>query len=1565
MGIVLRQLDNKIGAISVNMISKLFSDNGIKVFEEEFINEIPTQLEADIADIISNYEVQNRLDEAIADHANWILLEGNPGTGKTVNVAAYRPDENSIVLGKYFTKVPDDEKPKSLRISRENFFNWIEESIVLSLSGELPPRSNDTFEKRLELSSGYFEALGTHLDRIEKVGVFFIDGLDEIADIRAFLDIIPQSLHQRIRIVLSCTSRELLPRQIANQINPDEIIKVSPLDIGQCEYFIQQRTVSKDLDYESIQKISIKSEGHPLYLHYLIDFIVNSAITADEDDLEEWIDSIPVIGGNIENYYEIIWGDIYADSSKLWILLILSQLRQSISPEVLVKILPESIRLNYYSVLPGISHLIKGRDKYEIYHNSFKDYIQKKAPLHQRDCNDLIVKYCMENLEDIYSISNIIYHQSLSSNPGNALIGCNQQWADKLAVHHVEPDLVISDIKSVIELSIDLKKTTELLRLLLLLQRIDFRYNSVLVEYVYEMALGLIANGKYEQALKYLVRRNVLLVGVSDAIHFLQHFFENAADAEADVLIRAIDADYRKTVQQGALEGGVNPLTFLVKARTELFRGDSLRESHFRLYNFLSELTRTVRSDGGGSVQDQDNAAVVQYIRDQGNLWMNAFALRFYGNYFDIAEMTNVPNIRFDRTWTGHYVSSLLIYKKELDSYNLGELNTIENEKRLVNDVEFLIENYGYKEEPLTRRMIILALLDNTSKPQLLRQVMQDYLADFREGAIKNPNGVDFDRSGYEKLCTKNNCLGFLDAGDDFDIASKQWFGSSWEGDLYKLIGEIHFFEGKLFYYKATRQLQEKRDFIRSKFSEIVETIHFNFDLRSYWKNGYLFPEQVFPLLYSKLISLYLEFDSEGLEDFFELLKSKSRQQLGLYSEGFRKSLKEMIHTLLLHGYDRAKITPLVELWELHVSMGVQNRWERTDELLKIYEVYGLLENDEKARLVFQEMLDTSMGPSWYKESQVSLINTAMEKLKLVSDANVQDFASLLDHASGEMTFQRYVRFNKERFIGSLALNNRISLAIDYYKSEVMPPPATLIRNAEISDFDAPRPGDGYCLGARNIHESSGVLNMLEKISCNPYLRWALCQMFTINDDIFRYVDGFASSLASCLNEIEQLNDGNIDEISRRTAQLISSKQIDESDRKTLLSILSKNLSKTTVSYLQKHLASKKINWEVGSQAVTKEEEQKSKGKDCFDLFNESLKGAEFTNEKDIEEKLREGFGLYEQERRSIWYDDFSSSQNLTKKNLKGLLKNEVSVLKNLKDQILNFDNEYWVICKEIISFMEGKLTDVQTAEIYSCIKEHFDYMIRPTEEVKQKYSWIDQAAKADDADADDVVSGLIIWHLNHPDSDLVKRAKKVIRNLAVFNPAFIRALFHECASGKPEPSAELSSAILKKISGKYPAKVVAAIGEDREIAGAVGSISNLVIKKNLFDVGIDLNRAGYSALYLQIKDSIPNAVILTGKVLFEEADLIIIQDYIDDLNDELFLNEEFCIKVNALLDGYCHPLSRSEVKKSDKYLIRSFYTENAVIGRYNHFVKNALNTAISERAGHDNMAEIYAIINS
>lgn len=841
------------------------------------------------------------------------------------------------------------------------------------------------------------------------------------------------------------------------------------------------------------------------------------------------------------------------------------------------------------------------------------------------------------------------------------------------------------------------------------------------------MTLALIANKKYKEAIKYIVRRKVLLIPTNDAIHFLQHFYENKAYQEATILEEAIDKEYRKSINDGFNDKGISFQTFVIKAQTlilssnESSNREELRDSQMIFSKYLDLLRKIPNSSNDPSIENQ-NKETIQLVRDHCCAWNNAYLLRRFNMNMDIQKMMQVPKIKINDTWAYTYATSLLIYKKELNKYNLPNYYKDLNEKKLSKDIEFLIEKFGYQKHNASITNIILSLLSNTSKPELLKSIINEYLSIDQKVEIRNKNGVDFERLNYENLCLKYNCLGFIDDSNEFTVSHKQWLHITWERDLLKLVEEIHFIEGQAYYYKASNLLIEKSSFLIDKIQEIIKSISFTFDYRSHWERSYQLPEQIFPLLYTKLVMLINEFDNDRLDLFLESVEIKSPNQMGLYTEGYRKSLQEIIQLLILIQYDKNKILPLIKLWQEHIINGVQNRWERTEELLKINEVYGILNFKTESESAFQEVLNTSMGPSWYKEAQLTPINTTLKNLKSVPNNNIlQEFASILDYASGEMTFQRYVQNNKENFIGALIKNEKLKEALEYYKFETLPPPKTLIRNAEISSFDAPRVGDGYCLGARSIVEQSGILEILRYSEIDPYLKWALCEVFTINDDNFRYITYFGGQISNILNEIEKLEDDNIDKITESIADLISNSLITIDDRRSLLIEIGKELTISNVKRLQGYLLNHNINWGLNEDLENKSGNT-IKEKNNFDLFNDSNPSS------DIEMDINKGINLFKAERISIWMNNYSNSHKKTKQKLKSLFPNDKSVIKNIKENILQFEYESWDMCDDIIWFLEDKLNKNQIETIYKIIAEHFHFMVRSNSEVKEKYSWFDSS---------------------------------------------------------------------------------------------------------------------------------------------------------------------------------------------------------------------------------------------
>ncbi|WP_338357462.1 serine protease [Yeosuana marina] len=1568
IGVILKQIDNKLGAISIDKIKDYLTIQHIDFEIAKNYTDLPSQFTEEIKRSVKNNDVLASLEDAVLKNGNWILMTGNPGSGKSINIASFKPQDEAIsIIGKYFVKIPNDEKPKSLRISRSFFLRWLEERIVFTIHGTTLSKETKSVEERIERLPSLVQDLSDYYSKNNQIGVLCIDGLDEVAELKEFIEIINFGLPENIKIILSCTSKEILPSEIKNYINPEQSVKVTPINRTKCEYFILKELGRDKLNIENIQQLALKSEGHPLYLRYLTSFVKNnSEISENQDNFEIWLESIPAIEGDIENYYNSIWDNIYEDKNKLWISLSISQLRSPLEKENIIHTLPTDVKASFYSSFPSIKFLFtEHHNKIEIFHNSFKEFITKKVTLFIKDCNDNIITFCESNTENEYSIENSLHHYSLSNTPAKALQNCNQEWADKLALNHIEPDLVLLDIKNIIRLSLKLEQTTELIRLLLLLQRIEFRYDYVLYEYAENIALALIANEKYKHALKYIVRRNILLVNNHQAIFFLQLFYEAEAYKEANILLEAIDARFRKEIESEYKSGkGILMDFFTMKANSLVLSAKENPEKGYREYMAFSEFLQSL-----GSTEDFDSDQTttgVTLIREISTGWHQAYLMRTSDIHIDPVEVSKFSGNPLNNRWAKMIALSKYIYDNELNKYNTNYYDKNDDHLKIVGDIEYLISNHGYINDKAEIILLINSLLSDSKNAPLVTDLIDDYFNfEIIENNIRNDNGVDFNYPDFINIIFESKCKGYVNQDNKFPKINNRWGENGWEIYLNSLIVNIHFLEGKAYNLKAKND-SNGFQLIKDQLHLIRTSLNFSFEERSHWNRSYQLPEDVFPLLYAKLIHLYYHFNNNDLDSFLDEIKQKSTDQLGLFSEGFRETLYELTKQLLLLNYETEKIEPIVQLWEQHILSGVQNRWERTEELLKISEIHAILGKTSEFDNTFQQVLNTSMGPTWYKEAQLDLLNSTLSYLKSDSASHNKyliDYASLLDYASGEMTFQRYVRYEKEGFISSLIVNDRLDSALEYFKQEILPSPALLIKNAEQNTFDAPNIGNGYTLGARNFVEQSGILKILENIEdTSPYLKWALCEIFTINDDNFRYITYYGEEIAKILNEIEDLDNSHIENISESLFKIIADEKLNDDDTRALLNKLYVGLTPSNIARLKLHLMDKNISWGSKKEEDKNTEEQpleKNKKITEFEKFNKSINST-----TDRFQLIESGIEAFEKEKISIWYNNWSGEHSTSKRNLKELLKNDKEITQTLTNDILKFNESPWSVAKEVIWFLEDKIKSPQIEHIYKIVNNHFHYIIRPDNSVKEKYSWLDNRNKG--LNCNSQIIDFLIWLLNHPSLYIREKTFNALVALATYlGEGVIEKLIETALSEAPILSTQTSSYIIKRVSEINPEIIKKVLTTKGNLITQITTVSHFIIKYNFIVIANNIKKIGYKKLKDELEKTISNSPIKTGDIFIEEDFLFPIDYTLEKLNNEGILNGEFCKILISKTKEYCQPLETSELAKSDKYLKRSFYDETQYQGRYSDLLNHALSTAITSTVNKNNIETVYKILNN
>lgn len=1555
--ITLVQENNKLGVISVKKAEQFLLKNGIEVLQPFDNITIPEGLKEEIAGTMPNFEVFDQMDKILQEQTGWLLLYGSPGSGKTTIAATYIPEnENISVLGRYFLKVPQDTMSTTIRSSKRRFIEWIEELVYRTIGEPLPPQTN--WEEKEKQVSNLIQRLSNYLESVEQYGVLIVDGLDELINqgqnsLLDFLGIIPLNLPPNLRIIISCTSRDILPSQIKEILLSQQEVYVKPLDLAQCENYIQQRTKELNLPYIIIQELARRSEGHPLYLNYLINYLLNEYTASDDEvQIDLWLKTIPIISGNITNYYDSIWDKISTNAETLSIIATLSQVRGLVRESDLIQMIEKSSQLAFYVHIKSLLYLINRTEnkEYEIYHTSFNQYIENNLSISVVSAlHDHIAAFCIANENAKYTIWNYLFHLSKCSDKSKSMEQCSQSWADKCALNDVAPELILTDIKNAISIAIDLEETTEVIRLLLLLQRIEFRYDSVLAENAFELAEAMIALEKPEAAYNYLVRENTVLTTESDSIYFLQLFYENGYREIAYKFYQNIDAKLRKVLNS---KEGISTQTFLTQlyAQTQLCHEGKIGLERFEnLMRVLGNFEKSIEK------KEEELFNKIRFVREYGVADNNAFFMRNYNQYIPIEQLAIQRKLPMDKLYFKILALTLLKYGEINNGFNFIGKNSSFYEA--INDISTCIQKhiFDYTEEELY--LILLSLIADCKDSSIITSLIDKYSPQYNELNIRKENGVDVD---FQTLFHYNNLnifRGYLDKNDSYPIFLNNGNRTkNWESYLDNIIENIAFIRGKIYRFNADSKYEF--DAIYKQVKSILLKIDFTFDERSRWNRSYQIPEMIFPYIYAEIAQLYIDFFPDKISYFINHLKSRTDNQLCLFTEGFRKSLFEIISLFVKHKVFRDDTFDLLNVLENHILKGVQNRWERTPELIRLVKFYALFENKDKAVEVLQKMLDTSMGPSWYKEDQLQLINRAVKLGDNITPEQICNYATLLDLASGEMTFQRYVRYEKEEFIGSLAKQGRINDAVEYFKFETLPSPSVVIENAESNPIDMPRKGDGYVLGARSIIEAHGILNLLNNgVKISPIIKWALSEIYFDNDDNFRYIDSFAKLHIEILNKLQpELCDPLIERLSVYLIDNIS----EERDIREYLSIIQKGISEDIVKKLQGHLLKKSYSWNIKKEIEQNKNNHNTEYSDNFaeacDFYEKNFQN---TSGDVVLQKIMNAF---RENRVSVWFGNYSQKHSLLRNYLKAFFLTEHEALTVLKSEIINTDSVKWVVVSQLLWFLEDK-TGKHAKKMQTIIGDHFALLIRPEIDSFQKYGWIE--LNTQQCSADTKIVELIIWLLNHPSNTIRARAKDVLLWLGdIVHTQTITSLIEESLSDKPLNSVQECSFILKRLSKNDPEHIKQILLSDNSFVERITQIKHFTIFKNYLDISIHLNKTGYPDLYNTLKKQIPKTKILTGEVILDDAFLIPIRDEIEHFNDMQILNREFCEILKTKVLKYCKPLLPIDFAKSDKYLKRSFYDDVYYRGRYPELLYHAINHAITCRVDEINIDEIYEYLN-
>lgn len=323
----------------------------------------------------------NLLNIKLTEHKNgYLFLQGGPGSGKSTLLNQWSKGLSQRVIRYYafdFVNPSSSfnfyERGNATHLFFDLVFQLKEAGIYKS---DILPYKDLIFLK--EVFNEQLKAISQDYLKSGQPTILIIDGLDHVPreykiTANSFLQELPlpNSLPEGVFIILGSQSFELedIQQEIKTEFqNGSRTVQIDPLKKEEVYTYIDSLDYPTELS--STQKLQIfeKSQGHPLYLSYLIEK-VNQA-----DSVEDAIESFNTIEGDIDNYYKKIWEPIQKEENLVNLLGLITRINGSINlsfvqewkfDRSVLKSFKEKARVLFNETEKTLS----------FFHNSFKQFL--------------------------------------------------------------------------------------------------------------------------------------------------------------------------------------------------------------------------------------------------------------------------------------------------------------------------------------------------------------------------------------------------------------------------------------------------------------------------------------------------------------------------------------------------------------------------------------------------------------------------------------------------------------------------------------------------------------------------------------------------------------------------------------------------------------------------------------------------------------------------------------------------------------------------------------------------------------------------------------------------------------------------------------------------------------------------------------------------------------------------------------------------------------------------------------------------------------------------------------
>lgn len=1493
--VLLEAVDGGLTAISVFKLRHHLDAAGIAHASVQSIGGAPKWLQPELQQAVPNLRTFQAIEEAIHDsRSGYIVVSGVPGSGKTLVSGGFTAsDIRTRVLGRYFCDIKGAlALPTQYNREAGTFADWI--------AGETALLSNSAIASSLEKDvRGCMRVVHENLQILANdcrsrglVGVLFLDDAFPPSDVppTSLLHTLPSALPPGLRVVLSVSNSELVRLSLPD-LEVASFVPVAPLEQYDCEVVIRRRLGAKIADSLLLDLVRA-SGGNPLLLTYIIREIEQNV----RDGHPALIDIPSLNTPDLDAFYDRQWRRVASNKAAGWILGTVARLRGPVPIDVLSGMMPRDLRLEFLQTWAIIRHLLR-EDESAIgcYHASFRDFVLRQTRASNELFHDELASYCINNGARSYAKMNLVYHhlEGGEGSESRASSLCTQEWADENAGLCVPPTYILSDIDRLLERAAGHGDLTDLVRLLLLSSRVRFRYSVLFSELATDLSFVALALRGPQNALRLVLERQQLSENPQAIVRLLRRL---VLGGNVDAALELYQAIRRRWVRQresgsGAIEDIANHFEALAIIYPLL---GTLRESE--LINHTLFLNRVIAANPAmiehasllraqmlaipcaealfslGNVtfaQDgspKERCAILAFILNRAEV-LRAEHPDFEvpaPNRTDGGPTAVVVDARSCESGAGCEgvvdvkASSEAIVEPTSEADTNGDSNpaaapgdaeigacprlTRLTLDQAVEELERLYRESGVIEGG--EAAVLSALCRHRRDTSLVARLGSAILGKPKRLSLRRSGGVDADFDTIRLVHSAACIAGYTGTRIDPVILQKV-IRHPWEERFWSAIEWVGYAQGR--WRALRRDGVQPPPLLREISRELFPLIVFRLIERTTWNDTYHIPENVLPFVLRCTAELVVEFEPSSADEFVSMLTPHFSDQLGVYTEGFRATLRSIANSLItLQATFNASRSVRLALFE-HIRTCVSNRIERVLELLGCADAFAVLGDTGTAERAFRRAIESSLGPTWYKEDQFSLLLDTVESGQdntLLSE-QWKHVVQVLELASGELTFQRYVRYEKHRLISLLSAANFYNEANALYLHYLHP--SSSVQRARIlrAHVDRSDTLSGLRFGAPEVDEqaaSLALLNGLKKMS--PLKRWAIVELFIVGDD--RYFEDFAVELCELLASKQN------SQICTRVLRCLRVDFQPDKRGEFLRAVV-----KADVGRNAEHLVEQAVNLGIVSKSDLTPPLQEAP-----DFVNRQRSAPNPTEEDDNDFRLPGIFGgaasrrtleeCGDAARERLAKGDEDAARSYVQKGLLAaqadgwgiwsekspawpllcLLVQEMGdldkVLRSLRPVILAEQHATrWQIAQVLIKVANASLGASARHNLLGVVSEHIRFILRPEAESVTVSDETDSLIVAEEHSVDGGTDDLLMQLLEHPNPHMRCRVASVVYWLASSGSLPISAIFKRIVSADVGYGRELAAGILHALALNIPE-----ILED--FAREAGSLSQMLSDLNV-----------------------------------------------------------------------------------------------------------------------------------